>query len=88
MPEPIIELRSIRKVFRTEDVETHALSDVDLTVEEGDFLAVTGPSGSGKSTLLALLGLLDSPTSGKYRLAGTDVGALDAYQRLKDATNR
>jgi putative ABC transport system ATP-binding protein len=81
MPLPIIELRHIGKVFRTDAVETHAMSDVNLVVQEGEFLAVTGPSGSGKSTLLAILGLLDAPTSGEYRLAGTDVSDLDAYQR-------
>ena len=81
MAQPIIELRRIGKVFRTEEVETHALSDVNLTVEEGEFLAVSGPSGSGKSTLLALLGLLDAPTSGEYVLAGTDVSELGSYQR-------
>lgn len=81
MAQPIIQLREIRKVFRTEEVETHALCDVSLTVEEGEFLAVTGPSGSGKSTLLALLGLLDAPTSGEYVLAGTDVSELGSYQR-------
>jgi len=81
MPLPIIELRHIGKVFRTDAVETHAMSDVNLVVQEGEFLAVTGPSGSGKSTLLAVLGLLDTPTTGEYRLAGTDVSDLDAYQR-------
>lgn len=81
MAEPIIQLSGITKVFRTDEVETHALSDANLTVEEGEFLAVSGPSGSGKSTLLALLGLLDTPTSGEYLLAGTDVSELGPYQR-------
>jgi putative ABC transport system ATP-binding protein len=81
MPEPIIHLKDIGKIFRTEEVETHALSDVNLVVHEGEFLAIMGPSGSGKSTLLALLGLLDAPTSGDYVLAGTNVSELGAYQR-------
>jgi len=81
MPAPIIELRNIGKVFHADTVSTHALREVNLFVHDGEFLAVTGPSGSGKSTLLAVLGLLDTPSSGSYLLAGTDVSDLDAYQR-------
>jgi len=80
---PIIELQHVDKVFRADSVQTYALADVNLVVREGEFLAVCGPSGSGKSTLLAVLGLLDTPTSGRYLLAGTDAGNLDAYQRAR-----
>lgn len=69
----MIQLKQLSRVFRTEDLETTALDRVDLTVAEGDFLAVMGPSGCGKSTLLAILGMLDSPSSGEYRFAGTDI---------------
>lgn len=69
----MIQLKQLSRVFRTEDVETTALDRVDLSVAEGDFLAVMGPSGCGKSTLLAILGMLDSPSSGEYRFAGTDI---------------
>ena len=74
--EPIIEISNLQKIFHTEEVETHALGGVDLTIAQGDFLAIVGPSGSGKTTLLAILGLMDRPTSGEYRLRGTPVGAL------------
>ncbi|TMB00168.1 MAG: ATP-binding cassette domain-containing protein, partial [Deltaproteobacteria bacterium] len=60
----LLELQGIRKVFLTDEVETHALSDVHLAVKKGEWLAIVGPSGSGKTTLLALLGLLDTPSAG------------------------
>ncbi|HWU91074.1 MAG TPA: ABC transporter ATP-binding protein [Kofleriaceae bacterium] len=74
--EPVIEIRDLRKVFYTEDVETHALGGINLRVERGEFLAIVGPSGSGKTTLLAILGLMDLPTSGEYKLAGARVEKL------------
>ena len=67
MPNPLIELRGISKHFFTQEVETRALSEVSLCIEQGEFLALSGPSGCGKSTLLALLGLLDVPTRGSGR---------------------
>ncbi len=69
----MIELRQLTKRFRAGDVETCALDAIDLEVEAGEYVAITGPSGCGKSTLLGLLGLLDSPTSGSYRLEGEEV---------------
>jgi len=69
----MIELHQLTKRHRAGDVETTALDAVDLQIEAGEYVAITGPSGCGKSTLLGLLGLLDSPTSGSYRLLGEDV---------------
>jgi putative ABC transport system ATP-binding protein len=74
--EPVIQIRDLRKVFLTEDIETHALAGIDLTIDPGEFLAIVGPSGSGKTSLLAILGLMDRPTSGEYRLRGASVGTL------------
>ena len=81
MPNPLIELRGISKHFFTQEVETRALSEVSLCIEQGEFLALSGPSGCGKSTLLALLGLLDVPTRGSYHLQGRDVAGLSRDQR-------
>jgi putative ABC transport system ATP-binding protein len=79
----LIRLNNVVKVFQTEEVETHALSGIQLEVRAGEFLAISGPSGCGKSTLLAILGLLDSPTEGEYALSGTPVGKLGAEQRAR-----
>ena len=70
----MIELTQLTKRYRAGDVETTALDAIDLEIEPGEYVAITGPSGCGKSTLLGLLGLLDSPTSGSYRLQGEEVG--------------
>ena len=77
----MIQLQNVKKVFRTEEVETWALREVNLQVKEGEFVAVMGPSGCGKSTLLNILGLLDNPTEGTYLLNGTDVSTLKENER-------
>ena len=74
---PVIDIRRIHRIYETEAGLTHALRGVTLTVERGEFLAIMGPSGSGKSTLMNILGCLDSPTSGSYRLEGLEVSTLD-----------
>lgn len=79
----MIQLTDICKVFRTSEVETVALEQVNLEVKEGEFVAVMGPSGCGKSTLLNILGLLDTPTSGCYRLFGQEVGQLKEKERTR-----
>lgn len=81
--ESMIKLEKVSKVFRTEEVETVALNAVDMEVKEGEFLAIMGPSGCGKSTLLNILGLLDNPTSGSYRLLGQEVGSLKERERTR-----
>ncbi|MBQ3131065.1 MAG: ABC transporter ATP-binding protein [Bacteroidaceae bacterium] len=77
----MIKTDSISKVFRTEEVETHALINVSLEVKQGEFVAIMGPSGCGKSTLLNILGLLDTPTNGQYILDGKDMSALTEKER-------
>ena len=79
----MIQLDNIRKVFRTEEVETIALGGVTMSVNEGEFVAIMGPSGCGKSTLLNILGLLDNPCEGSYRLAGTEVADLKERDRTQ-----
>ena len=79
----LIELVDLTKVFLTDEVETHALSGVHLEIRKGDYLAISGPSGCGKSTLLAILGLLDTPTSGSYKLDGKSVDSLSASERAQ-----
>ena len=82
----VIQLDDVRKTYRTGDIEVAALDGVSLRIDRNEFVAVTGPSGSGKSTLMHILGCLDTPTSGVYRLAGHDVSALDADE-LADVRN-
>ena len=77
----MIRLENIKKVFRTEEVETLALREVNLEVKEGEFVAIMGPSGCGKSTLLNILGLLDNPTEGSYLLNGREVSTLQENER-------
>ncbi|MEC9364267.1 MAG: ABC transporter ATP-binding protein [Pseudomonadota bacterium] len=83
----LIELRGVEKLYRMGDVVVPALRGVDLTIEEGEFVAVMGASGSGKSTLMNVLGCLDRPTRGHYRLAGHEVSTLDR-DRLATIRNR
>ncbi|MCE1156750.1 MAG: ABC transporter ATP-binding protein [Bacteroidales bacterium] len=77
----MIRTENLQKIFRTEEVETWALTEVSIEINEGEFVAIMGPSGCGKSTLLNILGLLDNPTSGKYYLNGTDVTEFTENER-------
>jgi putative ABC transport system ATP-binding protein len=87
-PQAMIRLESVTKVFYTDDLETHALDGIHLDVGKGEFLSISGPSGCGKSTLLAILGLLDTPTEGRYLLAGDDVTTLTPAGRAKVRNER
>ena len=83
MTETLIALQGIKKVFYTDEVETHALSDIHLEIRQGEYVAIAGPSGCGKTTLLSILGLLDSPTDGSYTLDGQPVSKLTASERAR-----
>ena len=83
MNSPLIQLDAITKVFLTDEVETHALSGIHLSLAKGEYVSIAGPSGCGKSTLLSILGLLDTPTSGSYQLNGQAVANLDFAQRAR-----
>ncbi len=79
----LIHLEGLSKVFYTEEVETHALNEINLDIKSGEFLSIAGPSGCGKTTMLSILGLLDSPTGGTYLLDGEPVADLSASQRAR-----
>ena len=79
----LISMRGITKVFYTDDVETHALSDVHFEIQKGEYVAISGPSGCGKTTLLSILGLLDAPSAGEYTLAGESVAGLSPADRAR-----
>jgi putative ABC transport system ATP-binding protein len=83
MAESLIHLQGVMKVFVTDEVETHALSDICLDISKGDYISIAGPSGCGKSTLLAILGLLDSPSDGTYTLNGRPVEGLKLSERAR-----
>src|SRR6202047_1980345 len=86
MPDGIpamIRLDNVTKIFVTDEVETHALSGIDLEIKKGEYLSIAGPSGCGKSTLLAILGLLDSPSDGTYILNGKPVQGLKLSERAR-----
>jgi len=83
MAEALIEIEDLTKIFYTDEIETHALSGVHLRVERGEYVAMSGPSGCGKSTLLSIIGLLDTPTTGRYRLNGKEVANLDFADRSR-----
>jgi putative ABC transport system ATP-binding protein len=78
---PLIRMRAITKVFYTDEIETHALSGVHCDIQRGEFVSISGPSGCGKSTLLAILGLLDTPSSGEYLLNGRPVAQIGTDER-------
>jgi putative ABC transport system ATP-binding protein len=79
----IIEIEELTKVFYTDEIETHALSGVHLSIHKGEYVAMSGPSGCGKSTLLSIVGLLDTPSSGRYTLNGKEVANLNFAERSR-----
>ena len=81
--QPLIRLDGIKKVFYTDEVETHALAGIHLEIQQGEYVAIAGPSGCGKSTLLAILGLLDTATEGTYMLNGNQVANLSLSERAR-----
>lgn len=83
MNNALITLENLQKIFLTEEVATHALSDISLTINKGEYVSISGPSGCGKSTLLSLLGLLDTASSGKYRLGNQDVSNIAKRERAR-----
>jgi len=83
MADSIIEIEQLTKVFYTDEIETHALSGVHMQIARGEYVAMSGPSGCGKSTLLSIIGLLDTPTSGRYQLNGKEVANLDFADRSR-----
>ncbi|MCU1467563.1 MAG: ABC-type transport system, involved in lipoprotein release, ATPase component [Actinomycetia bacterium] len=87
MNQPVIDLVDVNKAYRSGSLSVQALDDVNLTIDEGEFVAILGPSGSGKSTLMHIIGCLDVPTSGVYLLGGEDVSTLDE-DRLAEIRNR
>src|SRR6201991_4881704 len=80
---PLIEIENMTKVFYTDEVETHALSGIHLSISKGEYVAMSGPSGCGKSTLLSIIGLLDTPTGGRYTLNGREVANLSFADRSR-----
>jgi len=81
--DPVIQMHGITKVFSTDDIDTHALSNVGVAIDKGEYVSISGPSGCGKSTLLSILGLLDSPTRGTYTLNGRPVAELIPKERAR-----
>src|SRR5262249_39269660 len=79
----LIKMESVKKVFYTDEVETHALSEIHLEIRRGEYISIAGPSGCGKSTLLSILGLLDSPSDGSYMLNGPPVAKLSITERTR-----
>ena len=80
---PLIKLESVKKVFYTDDVETHALENINIEIQRGEYVSIAGPSGCGKSTLLSILGLLDTPTEGRYTLNGRETAHLSPGDRAR-----
>jgi len=84
----LIRTEALSKIFYTEELETHALAGVDLTIRRGEYVSIAGPSGCGKSTLLSILGLLDTPTTGRYELDGKSVENLSVAERARIRNER
>jgi putative ABC transport system ATP-binding protein len=82
-PASLVLLQDVGKIFYTDEVETHALSDINLELRRGEYISIVGPSGGGKSTLLSIIGLLESPTHGEYILGGTPVSHLSLTERAR-----
>ncbi len=80
---PLITLNGVSKVFYTDEVETHALDQITIDIRPGEYVSISGPSGCGKSTLLSIIGLLDTPTGGEYRLKGQPVTSLSVAERAR-----
>jgi putative ABC transport system ATP-binding protein len=83
MADPLIRLQAVKKVFYTDEVETHALDNVNIEIRRGEYVSIAGPSGCGKSTLLSILGLLDTPTEGRYMLNNRKVTELSMADRAR-----
>jgi len=83
MGEPLIQLEGVKKVFFTDDIETHALDNVTIQIQKGEYVSIAGPSGCGKSTLLSILGLLDTPTEGRYVLNNRTATDLSLPERAR-----
>src|ERR1700690_2705786 len=79
--QPLIQIQDLTKVFYTDEIETHALSGIHLSINKGEYVAMSGPSGCGKSTLLSIIGLLDTPTAGRYSLNEKTVENPDFAER-------
>src|SRR4051812_20049295 len=79
----LVHLDDVTKIFYTDEIETHALSGIHLTIDEGEYVSIAGPSGGGKSTLLSILGLLDTPSTGEYRLKGAAVRETAVRERAR-----
>src|SRR5438045_8067627 len=79
----LIKMEAVKKVFYTDEVETHALSEIHLEIKKGQYISIAGPSGCGKTTLLTILGLLDSPTGGEYTLNGQPEANLSISERTR-----
>src|SRR5260370_24641669 len=84
----LIKMEGVKKVFYTDEVETHALEEIHLEIKKGTYISIAGPSGSGKSTLLSILGLLDSPTDGNYWLNAQPVSNLTVSERPRIRNRR
>src|SRR5438874_11533355 len=84
----LIKMEGVKKVFYTDEVETHALEEIHLEIKRGTYISIAGPSGCGKSTLLSILGLLDSPTDGNYWLNGQPVAKLTISERTRSEERR